>query len=407
MSESTGFTSLSSRYFMNYQPIEIGVLRMFFDNPDAFISEGFDPRDIDFDIQVDLKRHSVCRRKRLIVLNQLRVCDVKILMLQSLVWPSMYAYAAHIVRNAADILIAHSRIQGAWMLVDAFFETADDPELRVSLSMPVTVRLSDFETSHRNLENAVQVFVIGHEIGHHLAPSAQRESVSGDDVELVCDASGLELACRFDETEFFWTVEAGWDGPEPMEQSAIGGVWGIFEHLVTALLWGDAMLRRTGMRCKGESHDPFPLAKRRTEAMITKFRSSDRGRRHPAFGELLIEPLQLAFMKIDALVTSTIDLGDDRFSVRVTRDRNALLNAHYDLEAHWADRLLSLGLKRSIGGVLIPQEADHPGMDNWSRVYQNSVMSPPEPYGFNPNLPGKEFRHRHFGRRDGFGFRSR
>ncbi len=403
MSKPDDCTSLSGDHFLNYEPIELDVLRMIFDDPDAFDPEGLLPRredgdwDIEFEIRVDLKREAF-GEKRLIVHDQMRVWDVKRLMLQTLVWPSMFSYAAHIVRNAADQLIAHSRTQGARLLIDAFFETAEKFGLREALSMPITVRVSGFSTPERHLENAVQAFVIGHEIGHYLAHSLSGKNASKDDLELQCDAAGLELVLLFDETEFFWTVEAGWDGPEPTEHSAIGGVWGMFEHLTTAIFWGDALLLRTKKCIEGESDDPFPLARRRTEAMITKFRSSNAGGCHPPFRDLSLVPIEAAFMEIEALVTRTIDLSDDRFLQSVSTDRNAIRADHYDLKAHWADRLLSLGLESSIGDLIIPQAADHPGMDRWLKVYQDNTMSPPEPQKFaGPDLPSKGFRHRLFG----------
>src|SRR5436189_153160 len=82
-------------------------------------------KSIKIDIRVDLKRHAYCE-KRLIVHDQMRVWDVKRLMLQALVWPSMFSYAAHIVQSAADMLIANDRTQGARVLIDAFFERAEN-----------------------------------------------------------------------------------------------------------------------------------------------------------------------------------------------------------------------------------------------------------------------------------------
>src|SRR5262245_23563012 len=338
MSKPDDRTSLSGDDFLNYKPIDLDVLRMVFDDPDAFDHEGLVPRredgdwDIEFDIRVDLKRDATCDvENRLIVHDQMRVWDVKRLLFQTLVWPSKFSYAAHIVRNTADILITHSRTQGARVLIDAFFETAENFGLREALSMPMTVRVSDFSTSKRHLENAVQALVIGHEIGHYLVHSARRQTASRDDLELQCDAAGLELSLLFDERKFFWTVEAGWDGPEPTEHSAIAGIWRMFEHFATAVLWGDALRRRATKYIEGESDDSFPLARRRTEAMITNFRSSDAGRRTPPLRDLSLAPLQGAFMEIDALVTRTIDLNDERFSERVSSDRNAMPGAHYDL----------------------------------------------------------------------------
>jgi hypothetical protein len=111
-------TSLSGDHFLNYAPIELDVLRMIFDDPDAFDPEGLVPRhedgewDIEFDISVDLEREARCTvENRLIVHDQLRVWDVKRLMLQTLVWPSMFSYAAQIVRNAADILIVRVELR--------------------------------------------------------------------------------------------------------------------------------------------------------------------------------------------------------------------------------------------------------------------------------------------------------
>jgi hypothetical protein len=132
--------------------------------------------------------------------------------------------------------------------------------------------------------------------------------------------------------------------------------------------------------------------------MIAKFRSSDAGRRYPPLRDLSLVPLEGAFMEVDALVTRTIDLSDDRFLESFSTDRNAMRADYYDLKAHWADRLLSLGLESSIGDLIIPQAADHPGMDRWLKVYQDNTMSPPGPQKFaGPDLPSKGLRHRLFG----------
>jgi hypothetical protein len=408
MTNAYQYTSLSTPHFLNYVAIELDILRLICENPDAFDPKGLvgrdedDQWDIEFDIRVDLQRPAYCE-KRLIVIDLMRIWDVKRLILQTLVWPSMFAYAAQIVPKAADILIANGRTQGARALIDAFFDTADNFGLREASSMPMTVRVSDLSTLERKLENGVQALVIGHEIGHYFAHSALLKSVSRDnlelshdDLELKCDAAGLELSLLFDEMGLFWTVEAGWDGPEPTEHSAIGRVLRVFEHLATAILWGDALCLRSIKCNEGEFDDPFPLARRRTEAMITKFRSSDAGHRYLPFRDLSLIPLEEAFMEIDALVTRMIDLSDDRFRREFSSDRGALPRDHYELEAHWVDRLLSLGLKRSVGDVIVPQLEEHAGMDRWLEVYQDNTMSPPEPIK-GPNPPGKELRHRYFG----------
>src|SRR5262245_60774332 len=88
MRKAFGYTSLSSDHYMRYGPMDLDVLRMIFDDPDAFDPEGLVPRDedgqwdIEFDIRVDLKRDATCDvEKRVIVHDQMRVWDVKRLML--------------------------------------------------------------------------------------------------------------------------------------------------------------------------------------------------------------------------------------------------------------------------------------------------------------------------------------
>jgi hypothetical protein len=101
---------------------------MLIDDPDAFDPKGLVPRDedgfwkLEFDVRANLTRRAYCSvDQRVIVHDELRVWDVTRLVLQAVVWPSMFSYAAHTVRNAADVLIATARTQGAWALIDRFY----------------------------------------------------------------------------------------------------------------------------------------------------------------------------------------------------------------------------------------------------------------------------------------------
>jgi hypothetical protein len=359
---------------------------MLIDDPDAFDPEGLVPRDedgfwkLEFDVRANLTRRAYCSvDQRVIVHDELRVWDVTRLVLQAVVWPSMFSYAAHTVRNAADVLIATARTQGAWALIDRFFIEAEKFALRDALSTPMTVRLSRFRDVERVVQHAVRTLVIGHEVGHYLVHAAHPENEPGDDLELQCDAAGLEIALLFHERYAYPSLENGEDGPEPTVDEGIGDAWRMFEHLATALFWGDALLLRTARCIIGESYDAFPLARRRTETMIANFRSSETGRRDLPLRDLSLVPLQGAFMEVDAFVARTIDLTDERFSTRrLPRDRDAMAGDSIVLEEHWAERLYSLGLVRSVGGTIIPQAADHPGMDRWLTVVQAGTRTSDE-----------------------------
>jgi hypothetical protein len=122
----TRFTARSSDQFLPVRSHDF--LDMLIDDPDAFDPEGLLPRDedgfwkLEFDIRADLTRVAYCNvNQRVIVHDELRVRDVTRLVLQAVIWPSMFSYASHIVRNAADVLIATARTQGAWVLIDTFF----------------------------------------------------------------------------------------------------------------------------------------------------------------------------------------------------------------------------------------------------------------------------------------------
>jgi hypothetical protein len=370
------FTTLSFDPFLPVRSYDL--LDMLIDDPDAFDPDGLVPRDedgfwkLEFDIRADLTRGAYCDvGQRVIVHDELRVWDVTRLVLQAVVWQSMFSYAAHIVRNAADILIATARTQGAWVLINTFFSAAETFGLRDALSTPMTVRLTRFRDVERVVQHAVRTVVIGHEIGHYLVHAAHHDSVPTDDLELQCDAAGLEIALLFHERYVYPTLEDGEDGPEPVVDEGIGDAWRMFEHLVTALFAGDALLRRTAKSVSGEYDDAFPLARRRTETMITNFRSSETGRRELPLRDLSLVPLHAAFAEVDAFVARTIDLTDDRFSTqRLPSEGDAMAGDSRVLEKYWIDRLFSLGLVRSLGGTIIPQAADHPGMDRWLRVIQ-------------------------------------
>ena len=303
--------------------------------------------------------------------GEVSVRDFTRLVLQAVVWQSVFSYAAHIVRNAADVLIATARTQGAWVLIDTFFNAAETFGLRDALSTPMAVRLTQVRNVERVVQHAVRTFVLGHEIGHYLVHAANPDSLPTDNLELQCDAAGLEIALLFHERYIYPALEDEEDGPEPVVDEGIGDAWRVFEHLVTALFWGDALRLRTAQCISGEHDDPFPLAKRRTETMITSFRSSETGLREVPLRDLSLAPLQASFAAIEEFISRTIDLTDDRFSTqRLPREEDTMAGDSIILEKHWIDRLSSLGFVRSLGGTLIPQAENHPGMDRWMRVIQ-------------------------------------
>jgi hypothetical protein len=353
---------------------------MLIDDPEAFDPDGL-ARDEDglwdlhFDVRADLTRHAYCKvGRRVIVHDEMRVYDVTRLVLQGVVWPSLLSYSVHIVRNAAEILIAAARTEGAKALIDGFFVEIDSFGLREALSTPVNPGLGRFRDVERVVQHAVRTIVMGHEIGHYLVHSAQQQSAPGDDVELECDAAGLETALLFDDKYVFPYVEFEEGLPEPAVAEGIGDAWKIFELLVVALFFGDAQLRRTATFLSGEPDDVFPLARRRTEAMIANFRSSETGRREPPLSGLSVLPLQTAFAKVDAFIERTINLKDGRFMTRkLPAARSDMAGDRAVLEEHWTDRLSSVGLVRSLGGVITPSAADYPGMDRWLRIFDYST----------------------------------
>jgi hypothetical protein len=357
---------------------------MLMDDPDAL-----DPReefrdedglwDIRFDVRADLKRDAHGKiGQRVVVHDEARVHDVTQLALQAVVHPCLFSFAAKIVLNAADILIAQFRKEGAKALLDAFLADAERFGLKDARSTPVIARIWRYQAVERVFSHAVRTFILGHEIGHYLVQSRRRtrfDSLDNDAVELECDAVGLEAALFFDERYSFPMVEDSEDGPEVDVAEGIGDAWSVFEHLATAVFFGGALLRRADGFLSRQPPDVFPLATRRSEAMITRFRASETGRRVRPLSIPNSMLLRRAFLEIDGLLERTINLDDERFGdCCLPTSESSMAGDSAELEAYFSERLRALGMIRSLGGVLVPESQEGSGTERWLRVLDRATM---------------------------------
>jgi hypothetical protein len=355
---------------------------MLIDEPDAFDpDEKFRDEDgiwdIGFDVRADLKRDAHCKiGLRVIVHDEARVYDVMQLGLQTLVHPSLFSFAAQIVFKTAEILIAHARTRGAEALIEAFFIEAERFGLNEGTSTAVIARIGRLQPVQRVLSHAVRTFIIGHEIGHYLVHSLKGpvDPDANDETELQCDSVGLDATFFFDERYSFPIVEDSEDGPEADVMEGLDIAWDVFEHLATALFFGDALCRWTCGCLDGKTLDVLPLATRRCEAVITKFRSSEVGRRVTPAWMPSSAVLNQAFLESAAFVERTVNLQDDRFAmVRLPTTRYDMASDSIRLRDSFLKRLRSLGLVGSWGGVLLPERQDSIGLERWSQVVERST----------------------------------
>jgi hypothetical protein len=370
---------------------------MLIDDPDAFDpEEEFRDEDglwdIRFDVRADLKRDAHGKiGQRVVVHDEARVHDVTQLALQAIVHPCLFSFAAKIVSNAADILIAHARKKGAKALLDAFLADAERFGLKDAPSTPVIARIWRFQAAERVFSHAVRMLILGHEIGHYLVQSRRGthiDSEENDAVELQCDAVGLEAALFFDERYSFPVVEDSEDGPEVDVAEGIGDAWSVFEHLATALFFGGALLRRADGFLRRLPPDVFPLATRRCEATITRFRSSETGRRVRPLSIPSSMLLRRAFLEIDGLLERTINLEDERFGeCYLPTSESSMAGDSVDLGAYFSERLRAVGMIRSLGGVLIPESQEGAGMESWLRVVDRAKTKASRPRSL-PMLSG-------------------
>ena len=358
------------------------LLDMLIDDPDDFdpdcLARDEDGMwDLDFEVQADLRRNAHCKiGHRIIVHDEVRVLDAKGLGLQAVVFPAFFAYAAQIVMNAAEILIACYRTEGAKALVDAFIAAGHAFELDAAASTPVRPRFALFRKVERSFEHAVRTLVVGHEIGHYLVHAEQEKGVPTKDnasKELQCDSLGLQTALLFDEKYAALNAVESEEGPEVELDEGIGDAWRVFEHLATALFFGDALVRRTENFLDGEKEDAFALASRRLDLLIGQFRSSKAGRLYPPYPDLSVLPLQQAFWAVDAFLERTLDRSDERFARRLPVEDASMAGDSLILREYFSDKLRSIGMVTSLGGIIIPSSTDHPGIDRWLRIFDQTT----------------------------------
>jgi hypothetical protein len=361
-------------------------LEMLIDEPDAFDpDEQFRDEDgmwdIKFAVHADLKRDAHCKiGSRVIVHDEARVYDVMQLGLQAIVHPSLFSYSAQIILKAADVLIAHGRTKGAEALIESFLAGAEQFSLSESASTPVIARLGKLQIIERVFSHAVRTVIIGHEIGHYLVHGRTEVPDESEEIELQCDSVGLDAAFFFDEHYMFPIVVDTEDGPEPCATEGLSDAWGAFEHLATALFFGDALVRSTAGFLNGKTVEVFSLATRRCEATIAKFRSSEIGRRPIPRWMPSASPLKRAFLDVATFVGRTIDLQDDRFvTVHLPNTPCDMSIDSTNLRSSFFERLHPLGLRSTLKGVLLPEKQEGSGLQRWEEVVDRSTAKPQRP----------------------------
>jgi hypothetical protein len=395
VSDSTGGHVRFTKHWLENDFLRVRIAPfedMLLDDPDELDpAEEFRDEDgfwnIRFEVRADLKREAHTKLGLpIIVHDEARVYDVAKLGLQAAVQPGLFVFAAHIISNVAETLVAHVRTKGARTLIESFLASADEFGLNDAGSVPVLARIGAIQTVQEAFAHAARTLILGHEIGHHLVQSRARSEAAHDDndeIELECDVVGLQAASFFHERYSNTVPVHDEDGTDVEIDEGIRDAWTFFEFLATALFFGDALRRRTTDLLESKTSDVFSLATRRCDAMIHQFRSSELGRLWPAAAPVSTA-LRQAFLDIDGFLGRTIDLRDDRYQQgSLRRDTTSMMGDCSELKSYFFGELRTLGVETELG-VLVSESSESAGLERWRRVVGRATKNPPRPVRSRP-----------------------
>lgn len=351
------------------------------------------------EIRADLKREVYATEDGWIVLDDQLVNDVAVITIQALTNPSADAFAALLLRNVCDYLLAFG---GDAISVHLMREAIATGPLHPPIA---SADLNPISNEHRNdiikeIETAVRTILTIHEIGHLVGctrwyPNAEPAIAPAWREELACDALATDLLSVFHENYHVITYHGGDDIDE---ESGFPIALGLYEFVLNAALLSlevaDVARCLLGGRYKADYHQRcLKFAMHRAGQGAYRLRSLTKHVYIPINAQVAARSVNIFQSQAEALITRLVTHENK------AQDVWADVNFPLTESAIWVHQDNLESLFDALCGKL--------DLVRWHDILLPNGTTPPEDRHYEmpeprrdrgPILPGQEFRGRLLGR---------